>query len=574
MDAAPLLLAALLMGCPSGHDPWDLDGDGYDENVDCNDHNDDVHPGAEEACNGRDDDCDGEVDEGAATSTWYRDSDGDGWGTEDDTVISCLTPSGYLLVGGDCDDGDRDIHPEATDMACDGIDQDCDGEEADCRGLTDLPTWSSTVARDCTGRSVAGPGDVDGDGYDDLLVGAAGCTGASAGRAWLVHGEPSPVDATMTEVGIEFTGVSSYGIAGWTVAGAGDANVDGLADLLVGAPGIYSGAPSAGAVYLLFGGAALAGGSLEAADGIIHGIERSGSLGVGLAGGGDLNGDGLDDVLLGASDADTAADNGGAVYLFLGPLAPGERGVDAADARLLGTAAYGEAGSSLAFVGDTDGDGLDDALIGAVRGHTAYLVCGRAALPDLTLDATDAIFLGPAGSSAGGSVGTAGDVDGDGLPDLLIGADTDDSAAAGAGAAYLVLGAHNLASRDLEDADAIFLGQQADDHAGCAVAGPGDLDGDGFADMAIGAWGAEGLTRFTGVVHLVRGGASIAGGTGIVSDVVLSGVNRDDLAGYALAALGDLDADGLPDLAVGAMLDDTSANDGGAVYLALGSALW
>jgi hypothetical protein len=128
------------------------------DDTDCNDSTPAAHPGADETCDEVDNDCDGEIDEGVRT-TWYADSDDDGFGLSSVTQEACDTPTGYSSTSGDCDDSAAEVHPEATEI-CDEIDNDCDGE-IDEDDAADVPTWYT---------------DADGDGYGDASLSSESCT--------------------------------------------------------------------------------------------------------------------------------------------------------------------------------------------------------------------------------------------------------------------------------------------------------------------------------------------------------------------------------------------------------------
>jgi len=131
----------------TGIGPFDRDGDGYFSEEDCDDDDRDVFPGADEVCDGKDNNCDGDTDEGL-TETYYTDSDLDGYGEEASAVDACEQPTGSTRVGGDCDDVNADINPEADEI-CDGLDNDCDGV-ADGEDALDPTVWFT---------------DADGDGF-------------------------------------------------------------------------------------------------------------------------------------------------------------------------------------------------------------------------------------------------------------------------------------------------------------------------------------------------------------------------------------------------------------------------
>ncbi|MFT5681845.1 MAG: hypothetical protein ACI8RZ_002763 [Myxococcota bacterium] len=156
---SPLLLLSFLFACRTSDkvddgdiidtgstESPDADADGYDADEDCDDANSVVNPGAEEICDGIDNNCDGTADEGV-TSTYYADTDGDGFGDDGAPIESCEVPDGYAVVGGDCDDATDEVYPSAPER-CDEVDNDCDGEvDEDV-----LSTWYA---------------DGDGDGFGD-----------------------------------------------------------------------------------------------------------------------------------------------------------------------------------------------------------------------------------------------------------------------------------------------------------------------------------------------------------------------------------------------------------------------
>ncbi len=141
--------------------PVDNDGDGYTADVDCDDNNFDVNPGATEVCDGIDNNCDGQIDEGV-TTTYYADTDGDGYGDPDSELQSCGPVAGYVTDNTDCDDSVAEIHPGAIEI-CDGIDNNCDGQIDE--GLAPVPYYA----------------DLDGDGYGNPLDEVLSCSGPPTG---------------------------------------------------------------------------------------------------------------------------------------------------------------------------------------------------------------------------------------------------------------------------------------------------------------------------------------------------------------------------------------------------------
>lgn len=240
---------------------------------------------------------------------------------------------------------------------------------------------------------------------------------------------------------------------------------------------------------------------------------------------------------------------------------------------------------SIAFVGDVNGDGLHDILVGApesdsngVNAGQTYLVFGRATGPVLWtgLESSNASFLGEfAEDRSGASVAAAGDVNGDGLQDFLIGAPGNGASGEQAGKTYLIYGKRQgwAMQTPLNQADVMFTGEATLDRAGHCVAPAGDVNNDGFDDFLIGAPHNSFLESKAGQVYLVLGQAEFPEKTIALNSANSSfcGENADHLAGYALAAAGDVNGDGFDDFLVGAPGNsDAGGANAGKTYLLLG----
>ena len=358
------------------------------------------------------------------------------------------------------------------------------------------PSWG-----DGAGESVAGAGDVNADGYDDVIIGAPGIMdepGHTGGAAYLVLG-PVTGSFDLSLADATFFASTYDAQAGASVSSAGDMDGDGLPDLLVGAPRAQLRRPAepggaaaeSGAAYVL-SGTRRGSHDLEDADARMLGANND-LVGTSVNGLGDVDGDGLDDILVAAPWADRFG-HGGVSYVLFGPV-DGRLNPADADATLVGESSSDRAGHSTAAAGDVDADGLRDILIGAIgqdddnvyRRGAAYLVHGGVT-GTLRLGNADAKLIGEAeGDEAGWSVSGAADVDADGHDDLLVGAPQLAVAGTYAGVAYLVRGPVT-GSLDLGRADRKLVGADGD-AAGYAVSSAGDLDGDGRADVLVGAPG-------------------------------------------------------------------------------------
>ena len=278
----------------------DADGDGFSANQDCDDNDADVNPGAQEVCNGIDDDCDDNVDDDdgdvAGDNEFYRDSDGDGYGSTT-ASSACEAPSGYVSNSEDCDDRDADTHPGAEEICGDGSDNDCDGSESSCGyGDTTLGTTTADAvfigetASDSAGWALTIPGDINGDGRDDILIGAPNNdhNGTNDGLGYVFYGPVTGSNDLSTAddtVGYAYTGLTF----GYSVTGIGDWDADGYDDFVFGSN--YSG----GVVYLWAGGGTLP----SAFDSAASDDDPGTYCGTAIAGGGDITGDGKPDLVVG-----------------------------------------------------------------------------------------------------------------------------------------------------------------------------------------------------------------------------------------------------------------------------------
>ena len=401
---------------------------------------------------------------------------------------------------------------------------------------------SGTAQFDEAGWKVSNAGDVNGDGFDDMMVGTpyAAPNGSQSGAAYIVFGHASGFSANFNlsalngTNGFRINGPSTnYQTAG-AMHSAGDVNGDGFADMIMGARYASPHGSHSGAAYVVFGhGSTFSNVELSALTGA-NGFRISGAVGGDYAGNavssaGDVNGDGFDDLIVGAYNAAGQVSQSGAAYVVFGKASGFASNIDVTSLtgtngfKLSGEALLDNAGSSVSSAGDMNGDGFADIAIGAPGADTnantttgaVYVVFGKAAgfaanLNLSALNGTNGFKISGVAhlDSAGYSVASAGDVNGDGFDDLMIGASGPGS---GAGATYVVFGkasgfAANINLSTLDGTNGFVVnGVAAQDGSGRSVSSAGDMNGDGLADLLIGAPGADPHNPSSGASYVLYG---------------------------------------------------------------------
>ena len=555
--------------------PWypDADGDGYgarvapveaceapadhvDRDGDCDDSRADVHPEAPEVCDAesRDEDCDGRADDAddstdpATMGTWYTDADGDGHAGPS-TFTACDPGAEAATAATDCDDTDAAVHPEAEELCGDGIDNDCSGREDNgCLpdSLDDAVAW---IAGDGDGFGVGiDGGDLTGDGIDDLVVGTYIAGSIYEGAALVFQGPVSGALTAADAVGTVW-GTTLEGALGYQVSVVEDIDGDGADDLFLGAMGLGGSiAKTPGYGYLVT--ASPVGGLALPADAVavFEGAQVGANAGAYVDAVGDLDGDGHTDFVVGAASAHELGGNTGQTYLFHGPVSGSYPLGSAYDTVLYGDDWAGGMADWLSW-GDLTGDGLSELIVPANSSHAAGIVSGAVFVfsdppsgavalehgADARVDGTASLGLG---------VATAvGDFTGDGYLDLVA------SDGTLPGSVYVFAGPLSGTS-DVTGAHVRYDGAGAAfmDRTGWALDRT-DLDHDGVDDLAIGCPHIETAMAGAGAVHLFLGPLSSGTASVTAAESTIVGTAPDAL-GIAVVAVGDVTGSGLEDLAI------------------------
>ena len=427
------------------------------------------------------------------------------------------------------------------------------------------------------GVSVASAGDVNGDGYSDVIIGAyLYDDGAftNEGRAFVYHGSATGILATPSSTPDDCNQVGAR--FGASVASAGDVNGDGYSDVIIGANLFDDGANTdEGRAYVYYGSATGIGASPNSTPDDANQIFAE--FGNCVASAGDVNSDGYSDVVIGAYTWDEIPSftNDGKCFVYHGSAAGlSASPVNILDGPNENNA---NLGTSVACAGDVNGDGYSDIIAGATGlddginydEGKAFVYFGSAggssAAPNITLDDADQL-----GAAFGCCVASAGDVNGDGYSDVMVGAETYDDTNTNEGVCFIYYGnaAGTMVSPvcKLDDAD------QNDASFGSSLAPAGDVNGDGYSDVIIGAYYyTDGATAQEGRAFVYHGSA--AGLSASPNNTPDDANQADARFGYSVASAGDVNGDGYSDVIIGAnRFDDGVNTDEGRAFVYHGSA--
>lgn len=447
------------------------------------------------------------------------------------------------------------------------------------------------------GYSVSNAGDFNGDGIDDIIIGAPPLTSAGIpGTNFLIYGQKNGISdlnlasGLTSNQGFAITGYVANDGFGWSVSRAGDVNGDGLSDVIIGGPTFGGGS---GGAAIIFGSRSitstvdLSSTGLGSNGFIYVGVDASSNTGISVSGAGDINDDGLDDFIIGASGANSYTGSayvifGKNTYSSLNSLPTNAAPMDnTLGFRIKGDSPYRYFGGSVGGAGDINGDGISDIIIGAVSFDAgnrpsspgiAYVIYGRrTGITDIDLasglDPTKGFWIQGVNAMdrLGGSVSGIGDINGDSIDDIVIGAfGGDPPGRNNAGIVYVIYGRKglfpniNLAMGLSSDQGFKIFGASATDRLGYSVRSAGDINNDGVNDIIVGALKAPaGGTTFPAVSYVIFGNKvklsdiDLANELDSTQGFKIQFLGPSDVLASPISVAGDFNADGTSDLLIG-----------------------
>jgi hypothetical protein len=439
-------------------------------------------------------------------------------------------------------------------------------------GLNSTPGWTAESNQDEArmGKSVASAGDVNGDGYGDVIVGAYYYDNGEAdeGRAFLYYGSASGMAVTPAWTA---EGDQAGAHFGFSVSTAGDVNGDGYSDVIVGAESYDNGESNEGRAFVYKGSAA---GLSPTVNWTAESNKADAHFGFSVSSAGDVNGDGYSDIIVGADWYDNGDGNEGRAFVYHGSLSGLSASADwtAKSDQTLPTLGHKCGfGHSCSTAGDVNGDGYSDVIVGAygfdgenIDEGRAFVYHGSASGLSATADWNAEIHQ--AGAEFGVAVAGAGDVNGDGYADIIVGAEYYDNGEIDEGRAYVYHGSPSGLSpspawmAESDQAGALF---------GNPVSTAGDVNGDGYADIVVGASRFDNTEPQEGRVYVYKGSPS---GLSLQANWTFEGNQTEAYFGSKVATAGDVNGDGYSDVLVSAPDYDNGENNEGRVFLYYGNA--
>ena len=426
-------------------------------------------------------------------------------------------------------------------------------------GLSPAEIWTfeSDQAGAQAGQCASTAGDINGDGFSDILVSASVYDNGQTneGRAYVFHGSAIGLTGNLNWFDESDQATAHFG---YSVSTAGDVNGDGYSDVIVGAPLYDNGETDEGRVFVYHGSST----GLPIASNWVTESNQTGALyGASVATAGDVNGDGYSDVIVGASIYDNEQSDEGRVFVYHGS----ESGLSlSANWTVECDQTNAHMGHCVSTAGDVNGDGYSDVIIGAPNYNSnkgkAFLYHGSASglsgFPNWTVEGDEAIF-----GKYGISVSTAGDVNGDGYSDVIVGSDMSNGGQSIEGTVFIY---HGSATGLSFTSNWVKEGNDNGAHFGWSVSTAGDVNGDGYSDVIIGAPGYDDNVQLSEGWAFVYNGSS--SGVSNTASWTAQGNQSNIDFGWSVSTAGDVNGDGYSDVIVGALgLDNGQTNEGRAL---------